>query len=279
MKKVFNKVYVYIFLLLLTIALIYVSDITNLPENIVLFEGEPLNLKTVLGVNLKTAFSSNPNIERIENKQTITVSSNSVNEDYTGNLNLEVSLLGVKVKEINVDIIENVEVVPLGKLIGVKLYTNGVLVVGMSEITGTDRERYKPYEGTGINQGDIIVEVNDEIITCTNELTNCINKSKGNEMNIKYIRGGEVLNTKLKAIRTSNETYKIGLWVRDTAAGVGTATFYEGKSKKFASLGHGIIDNDTEELVEIASRRYCNSQYFIYSKRNRRKSTERYRAQ
>lgn len=125
------------------------SDITNLPDNVVLFEGEALNLKTVVGVDVKTRFSSNPNIERIENNQTITVSANaSQDSDYTGNLNLEVSFLGIKVKEINVDIIENIEVVPLGSLIGVKLYTNGVLVVGMSEITGNDMERYKPYESS-----------------------------------------------------------------------------------------------------------------------------------
>lgn len=149
-----KKTYICILLLLLTVVLIYVSDITNLPDNVVLFEGEALNLKTVLGVDVKTAFSSNPNIERIENNQTITVSANaSEDTDYTGNLGLEVSFLGLKVKEINVDIIENVEVVPLGSLIGVKLYTNGVLVVGMSEITGSDMERYKPYENSRDREG------------------------------------------------------------------------------------------------------------------------------
>lgn len=149
-----KKTYIRILLLLLTVVLIYVSDITNLPDNVVLFEGEALNLKTVLGVDVKTAFSSNPNIERIENNQTITVSANaSEDTDYTGNLGLEVSFLGLKVKEINVDIIENVEVVPLGSLIGVKLYTNGVLVVGMSEITGSDMERYKPYENSRDREG------------------------------------------------------------------------------------------------------------------------------
>ncbi|MDE5830703.1 MAG: PDZ domain-containing protein, partial [Clostridia bacterium] len=213
-------------LLLLTISLIYVSDITNLPDNVILFEGEPLNLKTVLGVSIKTAFSSNPNIERIENNETITVSANASGDtNYTGNLNLEVSLIGFKIKEINVDIIENVEVVPLGNLIGVKLYTNGVLVVGMSEITGTDMERYKPYEGSGIETGDIIVEVNEKTVTCTNELTTCINEAKDSDMNIKYIRDGETSNTSLKAVKTSDNTYKIGLWVRDTAAGVRNSNF------------------------------------------------------
>lgn len=141
-------------------------------------------------------------------------------DDYTGTLNLEVSLLGVKVKEINVDIIENTEVIPLGTLIGVKLYTHGVLVVGMSEITGNDMERYKPYEGSGIEEGDVIIEVDEKTITCTSELTSCINESKGEDMTVTYMRDGETLTTSMKAIKTSDNTYKVGLWVRDTAAGV-----------------------------------------------------------
>lgn len=225
MRKKINKVSIVILLLVLVIMLIYASNITNLPDNITLFEGEALNLKTVLGVNLKTSFSSNPNIERIENKETITVSTNAENEKLTGNLNLEVSLLGIKVKEINVDIIEDTEVIPLGNLIGVKLYTNGVLVVGMSEITGKDMEKYKPYEGSGIEEGDIITKINEKVITCTSDLTEEINASKGKNMDITYLRDGETISTNLKAIKSSDNSYKIGLWVRDAAAGVRNSYF------------------------------------------------------
>lgn len=123
----------------------------------------------------------------------------------------------------------------------------------MSDITGKDMQKYKPYENSGLIEGDVIVEVDEKAVTCTHDLTNCINASKGENMAIKYIRDGEELNTSMQAVKASDNSYKIGLWVRDTAAGVGTATFYEPESKKFASLGHGIIDADTEELVEIAS--------------------------
>lgn len=220
MKSNLKKVYLGLVLIILTVSLIYISNITNLPENIILFEGEALNLKTTLGVNIKTASSSNPNIEKIENKQTITVSADAQDTSHTGNLNLEVSILGIKLKEINVDIIENIEVVPLGNLIGVKLYTNGVLVVGMSEITGEDMERYKPYEESGIEEGDIILEIDNKGVTCTNELTKYINDSKGQNMEVKYLRDGMEIKTSLTAIKAEDKTYKIGLWVRDTAAGV-----------------------------------------------------------
>lgn len=115
LKSYIKKICLILIWIFLVIALVYVSDITNLPDNVILFEGEALNLKTILGVNIETAFSSNPNIEKIENYETITVSSKPIDADYTGTLNLEVLFLGFKVKEINVDIIENTEVVPLRK--------------------------------------------------------------------------------------------------------------------------------------------------------------------
>lgn len=254
-----NNKFIAIVFIFLIIALIYVSDISNLPSKVILFEGEPLNLRTILGVNVETSFSSNPNIERIENNESVTVSAHAIDSDYTGTLNLEVSFLGIKVKDISVDIIENAEVVPLGNLIGMKLYTNGVLVVGMSEITGKDMERYKPYENSGITEGDIIIEANNKAITCTSDLTESINEAKNEEITLTYIRDGSKAKTRLKPIQASDNTYKIGLWVRDTAAGVGTATFYDIDTNNFASLGHGIVDVDTEELVEIATGEVVNA--------------------
>ena len=132
MKKIMKRTTIAFVILFLLIALIYVSDITNLPSNVILFEGETLRLKTIFGVEIETEYTSNPNIERIENNETITVAANvdsTKKIDCTGNINLSVKFLGAKVKEINVNVIENTEVVPVGGVIGVKLYTNGVLVV------------------------------------------------------------------------------------------------------------------------------------------------------
>lgn len=191
MRFFFKKIYIFVILFILTIMLIYVCNIDNIPNNILLFEGETLSLNTIFGVNIETEFSSNPNIERLNNNETITVNAeteNIENLDCTGTLNLSVKLFGTKVKDINVDIIENTEVVPLGKLIGLKLYTNGVLVVGMSEISDKDSIKQKPYEGTGIEEGDVIVEIDKVQISSTDELLNKINNSNGDNMNIKYIR-------------------------------------------------------------------------------------------
>ncbi len=72
---------------------------------------------------------------------------------------------------------------PLGNLVGLKLYTSGVLVVvGKSEIEGFDNNKYKPYENTGIEEGDMIIQVNNDTVTCTSDLLNTVNASNGKKM-------------------------------------------------------------------------------------------------
>lgn len=191
MKKIAKNSLILFVLIFLLVALIYVCNISNLPSNVILFEGETLKLNTIFGIEIETVSTSNPNIESIENYETVTVTANVENDEEvecTGTINLDVKFLGLTVKEISVNIIEDIEVVPIGGVIGVKLYTNGVLVVGMSEISGTDNNKYKPYEGSGIEEGDVIVEVNEKEITCTSELTKEINESNGSDMEIKYVR-------------------------------------------------------------------------------------------
>lgn len=123
-----------------------------------------------------------------------------------------------------------------------------MLVVGKSEINGQ-----KPYANTGIEEGDIIVKINEKEITCTSELIETVNNSNGEDLNIKYLRDGIEYTANMEAVAVENNKYKLGLWVRDGAAGIGTITYYEPSTQNFAALGHGIIDIDTEDLIKISS--------------------------
>ena len=98
-------------------------------------------------------------------------------------------------------------------LFGLKLYAEGVLVVGMSEINGK-----KPYENSGIEEGDRIIKVNKEEISCTAELIECVNRSDGAEVEICYVRDGKERETNISPVKTSGNEYKLGLWVRDGVA-------------------------------------------------------------
>ena len=216
--------------LVLTIIYVYVCNISMLPSDIILMQGETLNLNTVFGLN-------------VQDEETMQASSslnNSIVEE-TGQMDLSLNLFNLfSVKDVTVNVIPKTTVIPVGKAIGMKLYTEGVLVVGMSEIEGK-----KPYENSGIETGDKIIEIDDTQIDNTDELIECVNNSNGKELEIKYISDNEEKTTSIEPVKTSDNEYKLGLWVRDAAAGVGTLTFYEPSTGKFGALGHGINDVDT----------------------------------
>lgn len=162
-------------------------------------------------------------------------------------------------RSINVSVIPRAKVIPVGSLAGIKLYTNGVLVVGMSEIQDISGKKYKPYENSGIQEGDRLITINNNAISNTEELIKKVNQSNGNEVKLKYIHDQETKECLIKPVKTSNEEYKLGLWVRDSAAGIGTVTFYEPKTQSFGALGHGIADIDTEKLINISSGEFVTT--------------------
>ena len=129
----------------------------------------------------------------------------------------------------------------------------------MSEIEGEDNKKYKPYENTGIKEGDTIVEINQTQITSTEELIEKVNESKGEKLNVVYKREDKTMECSIIPVRTEKKEYKLGLWVRDSAAGVGTVTFYDPSTKSFGALGHGILDIDTEQLIEISSGEFVTT--------------------
>lgn len=221
-------------IILLLILLIYITNITGIPEKIILFEGEELSLGEIFGITKRK-------------QQVITTATNNENTNIINEEKITLSLFKlIDIKDVNVTTIKQTKVVPLGNTIGLKLYSNGVLVIGMTEIEGK-----KPYENSGIEAGDLIICVNENEITTTDELVKCVNNSNGKIINITYIRDGQKYETNIEPTVTVNKEYKLGLWVRDGAAGIGTITYYEPSTKEFGALGHGIVDSDTEELISI----------------------------
>lgn len=148
----------------------------------------------------------------------------------------------------------------LGNIAGVKLYTSGILVVGMSEIEGMDNMKHKPYENSGIEEGDSIISIDNTKISTTQDLIDTVNASSGKDLAIEYVHNNATATCSITPVKTSNNEYKLGLWVRDSAAGVGTVTFYDSSTKSFGALGHGITDIDTEELINIESGEFITTQ-------------------
>lgn len=237
---------------ILLIIYLYTLFIQSIPNNIVIFEGETINLKTILGVKANLT-ENNKVIETLSNNQTNTINS-------AGKKTAKISLFeNIFLKDVNIDVLPKTKVIPVGNIAGIKLYTSGVLVVGMSEIKGIDNKKYKPYENTGIVEGDTIISINNAKIETTEELIEKVNSCNGNEVELQYIHNKKTLQCSIKPVQTSVKEYKLGLWVRDSAAGVGTVTFYEPSTQSFGALGHGITDIDTEQLIDIASGEFVTT--------------------
>lgn len=244
MKRIFK---ISLIVILLSIIYAYALVIINLPDTLIVFEGENININTLYGmkINLKD-----------EDYQAMLTSSNIGEKTFNerGKTTLTASLFNFDIKDIEVNVLDKATVIPIGKIAGIKLYTKGVLVVGMSEIEGK-----KPYEGANIQEGDIITNINEQEIGNTTELIECINESDGASLNITYITDGQTKECNITPVKNESGKYQIGLWVRDSAAGIGTVTFYEPETGNFVALGHGITDIDTSEIINISSGELVNT--------------------
>lgn len=161
-------------------------------------------------------------------------------------------------RNVNSNITRKVNII--GRTIGLKLYTDGILVIGMSEIDGIDGNKYKPYQDSGIKEGDMIKLINGKEVANTRELVDIVNNSEGKAISIRYQRESEEIYTTITPVKAVDGTYMLGLWVRDAAAGIGTLTYYEEATQTFAALGHGINDVDTNKLLNISNGELVTSQ-------------------
>ena len=134
-----------------------------------------------------------------------------------------------------------------GDVFGVKLFSDGVIVAALSEIY-TENGLKCPARDAGIKPGDYIFSVNDTEVTTNTALSKIL--SENETVGLTLRRGTEIFSTQLSPV-LSEGTYKAGMWVRDSAAGIGTVTFYTEDGTAFGALGHGICDADTRDVLEI----------------------------
>ena len=196
-----KKIISLILLTFLIIIYMYTLVITAIPDKMVIFEGEEINAKTLLGLDL------------MEKNESMMVSANVNNQkmNEVGVKKLTLNLFDkLPLKSINVSVLPRTRVIPVGNIAGVKLYTSGVLVVGMSEIEGEDNKIYKPYENTGIKEGDTITKINNKYISSTDDLINNVNKSNGETIEVTYIQNEQTKDCNITPVKTDEDEYKIG---------------------------------------------------------------------
>ena len=142
-------------------------------------------------------------------------------------------------------------VIPVGRAVGIKLFSDGVVVVGTSEVT-TDHGKANPAKDCGLKEGDIITHINATEVDSIEEVTALLQQLEGQAMSIRAIRDDKQVQLTAQAVLCSSDsTYKLGAWIRDSMAGIGTVTFVDPASGAFGALGHGINDVDTALLMPL----------------------------
>ena len=143
-------------------------------------------------------------------------------------------------------------VIPIGHTVGIKLFSDGLMVVNLSE--SMDGEgKLSPARACGIRTGDLLVEFNNEDLKSTEQLQAALQENKDQPVSLTVKRGAKTLSFKTTPQSDTNGVYRLGAWVRDSMAGIGTVTYYDPENGTFGALGHGITDVDTAQLMPIAS--------------------------
>ncbi|MBM7614016.1 SpoIVB peptidase [Alkaliphilus hydrothermalis] len=178
-----------------------------------------------------------------------------------GSADLHYKVFGfIPYKTVKVNVVPRVKVIPGGHSIGVKLNTDGVLVVGIAKITDEEGQEHNLAEKNGIRIGDSLLRINGRKVENSLHVADLVQRSIGDEIQLTMKREDKEFDTTVIPVKSSQDgEYKLGLWVRDKTAGVGTLTFYHKASKKFGALGHGIADIDTGALMSVKDGDIMNS--------------------
>lgn len=248
-------------LLLFLTALVVCStpfrDLSSFPRELRLMEGSLEQLRVSVPV-MGTLVNSNPDIVRVNGTKAREVSVDlskplSVEPSRAGEAELQVKWHNIPLKAVKVNVLPDLRIYPGGQSIGVKLQTAGVLVVG-HHLVNTGKEKISPGEKAGIHVGDMIVKINDLYINDMSDVKKLINEA-GKEktpVQLLVVRGKEKLNLTLHPAKDQKDNeYRMGLYIRDSAAGVGTLTFYDPASKAYGALGHVISDVDTGQAIVV----------------------------
>ncbi|RST73773.1 SpoIVB peptidase [Siminovitchia acidinfaciens] len=226
----------------------------KIPANITLLEGqEHVIPKDKVVTAMADSFES---FSYSEQAQSVSLTAEAPGKDE-----LFLQIAGLPVKKVDVNVLKNFKVFPGGQSIGVRLNTLGVLVVGHHLVTTADHKG-SPGEDAGIQVGDIITKINGKKIEKMEQVAPFVEEAgkSGKALDLTVQREKEQFQTKLLPLKDEKEKeFKLGLYIRDSAAGIGTMTFYDPKTKKYGALGHVISDIDTKKPILVENGQIVKS--------------------
>lgn len=172
--------------------------------------------------------------------------------DHVNQYQIDSKLFGlIPYKKIDVNVIENTKVIPAGIPIGIYVKTKGALVVGIGNFEANYGRIVEPAKYK-LQSGDYILAVDGVAVKGKKDLTEIIEASEGKSLSMRVLRDEEEIDVEVQPILAQMGNYRIGVWVRDNAQGIGTLTFVD-ETGGFGALGHGINDLDTSMLMNLSA--------------------------
>lgn len=263
-KKKYRIILTFVLIIdiILLFSLLYVKVQKKIPERLYLYEKESqdfdfsLPMKASLQQGSATVICNQT--KQVENNIAFDFGEPfSLYSQEKGSCSISVKFLGlIPVRQISVNVIEKKQVHPGGETIGIKIDTNGILVLGTGTITGRDGQQHEPAKNI-VQSGDYIYKINNVNVSTKEELSSELGKITKKKVIITVKREEEPLDLSINAVETE-EGYKLGIWVRDDTQGIGTLTYYDDNGN-FAALGHGISDIDTGTTMNVKDGYICNA--------------------
>ncbi|NWQ39940.1 SpoIVB peptidase [Bacillus sp. EB106-08-02-XG196] len=219
----------------------------DIPKTITVFEGQDYTFQKAVPVSASLV-SHNSTITLEQDQKNVSLKAND-----SGKEEMLLEFAGIPVKKVDVNVLKDFKVQPGGQSIGVKLNTVGVLVVG-HHLVNTEDGKKSPGEIAGIKIGDIITEIDGTKIEKMTDVAPFVQNAgqSGKALDMVISRESGKFTTKLTPLKDKGEnSYKLGLYIRDSAAGIGTMTFVHPQSKKYGALGHVISDMDTKKPIVV----------------------------
>lgn len=187
----------------------------------------------------------------------------------SGDADLKLKLFGkLPYRTVRVKVVPDLKVIPGGQTIGVKVKSDGILIVGHHQITGPNG-KVSPGEEAGLKMGDLITHLNGKKLNDAKEVAGIVEKAGNSHkpLDVTFKRGNEVKTTKLTpGFDQKDKLWRLGLYIRDSAAGVGTLTFYAPQQGVYGALGHVITDMNTQTPIVVGSGQVIQSSVTSISK-------------
>lgn len=237
MQKLIKSIVFCIFAVILSLASFIIYLDRTLPNDYYITKGGKMNISRML--NAVPCSNTDADLAEIDSEATEQA---------------ELKLLGlIPIKVVNIFPVETPVLVPCGEPFGIKLLTDGVIVV---EVSGFETENgyISPGESCGLKSGDIIKSIDGIEVSSNEDVEDIISSSGGKTLKVSAVRNEREFTAWLcPQISSTDDSYRAGIWVRDSSAGIGTMTFYDPETKQFGGLGHPVCDIDTGNLMPLDS--------------------------